>query len=125
MNGQIAVKTIKNGLRVEYTIGREDTKYLVPRLIEKERFIKNIHAPLIIAMCEKYGIDMSVYPNIEDLELAISEGKIDKTIDKELKSHADYNNLIAFYSMLKDPNTVSTDRELAEMQQQYPITKKN
>ena len=31
------VKNIKNGLRVEYTIGREDTKYLVPRLIEKER----------------------------------------------------------------------------------------
>ena len=42
MNGQITVKNIKNGLRVEYTIGREDTKYLVPRLIEKARFIKNI-----------------------------------------------------------------------------------
>ena len=124
MNGQITVKNIKNGLRVEYTIGREDTKYLVPRLIEKERFVKNIHTPLVVAMCEKYGIDMSIYPTTEELDAALIAGTLDKTIDKELKTHADYNNLIAFYSMLKDPNNVSTDRELAEMQQQYPITKK-
>jgi hypothetical protein len=36
--GQISVKYIKNGIRVEYSIGREDARMLVPRLIEKERF---------------------------------------------------------------------------------------
>ena len=38
LNNQIKLKNIKNGIRLEYTIGREETKYLVPRLITKERF---------------------------------------------------------------------------------------
>ncbi len=38
LNDQIKVKNIKNGIRVEYTLGREQTKYLVPRMISKERF---------------------------------------------------------------------------------------
>lgn len=37
-NGQIKIKNIKNGIRVEYTIGREETNYLVPRLITADRF---------------------------------------------------------------------------------------
>ena len=45
-NGQIKIKSIKNGIRVEYTIGREETKYLVPRLIEKERFETMIREPI-------------------------------------------------------------------------------
>ena len=35
---QIKIKNIKNGIRVEYTIGREETRKLVPRWIEKTRF---------------------------------------------------------------------------------------
>ena len=38
LNNQIKVKNIKNGIRVEYTIGREETNYLVPRLIPADRF---------------------------------------------------------------------------------------
>ena len=102
MNGQINVKNIKNGLRVEYTIGREDTKYLAPRLIEKDRFEDNIHDVLLAAIMEKYGID-----------------------EEAAKNKLDYRKLTAYYSMLKDPNNVSSDRELAEMQSQYPITKKS
>lgn len=34
---QIKVKSIKNGVRVEYTIGREETRKLVPRMIEKSK----------------------------------------------------------------------------------------
>jgi len=36
--GQIEVKNIRNGVRVEYSIGRENVTYLVPRLITKARF---------------------------------------------------------------------------------------
>lgn len=36
--GQITVKKIKNGVRVEYTMGREETRKLVPKQIKKERF---------------------------------------------------------------------------------------
>ena len=46
MRGQITVKNIKNGVRVEYTIGRVETKYLVPRMITEERFLEYIKEPL-------------------------------------------------------------------------------
>ncbi len=36
--GSINVKLIKGGVRVEYTLGREASNYLVPRQISKERF---------------------------------------------------------------------------------------
>ncbi|MBQ4121792.1 MAG: hypothetical protein IJD35_07250 [Clostridia bacterium] len=42
---QITVKNIKNGLRVEYTLGRESTKQLVPGLIEYERYKTLIYQP--------------------------------------------------------------------------------
>ena len=43
---QIAVEYIKNGIRVEYTIGREQAKTLVPRLISYDRFMDMIWTPL-------------------------------------------------------------------------------
>ncbi len=36
---QISVKNIRGGVRVEYTIGREEVTYLVPRLIRDEKFL--------------------------------------------------------------------------------------
>ena len=42
---QITVKNIKNGLRVEYTLGRESTKQLVPGLIEYSRYKSLIYEP--------------------------------------------------------------------------------
>ena len=36
--GQVLVRNIKNGIRVEYTIGREEARMLVPRCIEKSSF---------------------------------------------------------------------------------------
>ncbi len=36
--GQIVVRNIKNGIRVEYTIGREEARMLVPRQIEQSSF---------------------------------------------------------------------------------------
>lgn len=44
---QIKVKNIKNGIRVEYTIGREEARRLVPRMIEQSRFETLIRAPLL------------------------------------------------------------------------------
>lgn len=39
---QLSVKYIKNGLRVEYSIGRVDTRYLVPERITEEHFKEKI-----------------------------------------------------------------------------------
>lgn len=35
---QLTVKDIKNGIRIEYTLGREETNYLVPRVIKAEKW---------------------------------------------------------------------------------------
>lgn len=40
--GQIIIKDIKNGVRVEYTIGRANANYLVPRMISKDRLESQI-----------------------------------------------------------------------------------
>lgn len=39
---QIVVKAIKNGMRIEYSIGRVDARYLVPERISKDNFEKKI-----------------------------------------------------------------------------------
>ena len=38
LRGQITLKNIKNGIRVEYTLGEEAVTRLVPRVIRKDRF---------------------------------------------------------------------------------------
>ena len=39
INNQITVKNIRNGIRVEYTLGREEATYLVPRRIRYDKFV--------------------------------------------------------------------------------------
>ena len=52
--GQIKVKTIKNGVRVMYTIGRENAVYKIPGGITVAKFETKILAPLdkFVADCE-------------------------------------------------------------------------
>ncbi len=40
--GQIKVKNTRTGIRVEYTLGKEQAKYVVPKQIEKESFERNL-----------------------------------------------------------------------------------
>ena len=44
--GQIDVKRLRGGIRIEYSIGEEESRTLVPRVIEKERFEKAILAAM-------------------------------------------------------------------------------
>lgn len=46
MRNQISISKIKNGVRVEYTIGREEFRKLVPRWIPEESYQKYILEPL-------------------------------------------------------------------------------
>lgn len=96
LNNQIKVKSIKNGMRVEYTIGREETKYLVPRLITEERFMTQIYEPL------KAGIDASDMSEIEKKFLL--------------------NNTFMSRFALRDPEAMKSDRALADLYKEVPIT---
>lgn len=113
MNGQISVTNIKNGLRVDYTIGREETKYLVPRMIEKKRMEDNILSIVAAEVAEANNATP------EDVVPGLNYGAIPKPNPKFF----DYVKVRSYYT-LKDPNATTTQRELAEMQAQFEITKK-
>ena len=43
LNNQITVKDIRNGIRVEYTLGREEVTYLVPRRIRYDKYLNILY----------------------------------------------------------------------------------
>ena len=52
LKNQIKVKNIKGGIRVEYAIGSEQTRYLLPEVIEESDYQKLILEPLAKALGE-------------------------------------------------------------------------
>ena len=103
--GQIIVKNIKNGIRVQYTIGRENTKFLLPGWIMKQDFEEKILAPFkeyVDLIREEYGETDSVYINIK----------------------YQYDKFVAYYA-LQNANADSGKPQAAidAMQKAFPITK--
>lgn len=100
---QIKVKPIKNGTRVEYVIGKQETRYLFPEQIEKTRFEEEILG--------KIPYDPETY----DAKNATYE-------EKQARLH--YNKIKASY-VLKDPNDESLpDSIRVGMLAQYPVLDK-
>lgn len=89
VRNQIKVKNIKNGIRVEYTMGREETRMLVPRMIRKDRFEEKILNVMLEAIGESFEY-------------------------KQFKA----------YFLLKDPSTMTSERQKNELYAAFPITKK-
>ena len=111
MRNQIKIEYIKNGIRVEYSIGREETRMLVPRMIEKTRFETAVLQP----MREYFQREEGAY------DYALSRGfdmagPLDPTYD------AYYVQKVAAFFVLKDPSTAATDKERNDMLADYPIT---
>ena len=99
---QITVKNIKNGIRVEYVIGKQETRYIFPEQIEKSRFEEMI--------LSKIPYD----PETFDYKTATYE-------EKQAKMH--YDKLTTYYT-LKDPNANLPASMIAIMLKQYPILDK-
>ncbi len=106
---QIVVRNIKNGIRVEYTIGREESRMLVPRLISKESFENNIL-------------------NVINAEVANAKEIADKTGTQEAKTEATNLDFISkqllFYYQEYDPSQETSEQILEDMYKNFPITKK-
>ncbi|MBE6608611.1 MAG: hypothetical protein E7633_08655 [Ruminococcaceae bacterium] len=96
--GQIAVKNIKNGIRVEYTLGKESSRSLVPRWIEATRF--------------------------EQMLLAFMEAEIDKTDPDYQKKDPNYYAWKQFSSnyTLIDPNANEALSTIESYYKTYPCT---
>ncbi len=107
---QIKVKNIKNGIRVEYTIGREEARMLVPRQIEKVRFETLIQAP----MEEYYGMTAAEAKRIF----------ADNEYDNPLFATAFEFNKRLSYFVYKDLDECSSDRLKQDLLDAFPIVEK-
>ncbi len=112
--GQIQVKTIKNGIRVQYTIGRENPIYLMPGWITEARFQEEILGPLDKAVAD---IDALLEENPDDGDLISARELVDF-----------YRSRVKACYDLKDPNRFDPSipvqkQQLADMQAAFPITK--
>ncbi len=80
---QINVRYIKNGVRVEYSIGRVDTRYLVPERISKDKFEEQILNVAIEAGCTSFEErQLKSFFELKDLEAHIAKFK-DETKKEE------------------------------------------
>ena len=108
LRDQIKVKNIKNGIRVEYTIGREEARRLVPRMIEKERFETMIQAPLE----EDYGVSYDDAKKFKD------------ETGHPLQSASFYLCKQMSYFVYKDLDQCSSDRLKEDLLSSFPIVSK-
>ncbi len=83
---QVQVENIRKGIRVEYTIGRQEARLLLPAMIRKDRF--------------------------EELILNNITDDFDKT------------KLTTIYHLYDPDDPSLNERQIAEMQDKYPITNK-
>ena len=100
---QIKIKNIKNGIRVEYTIGREEARRLVPRSIEETRFKELILEP----MGEYYGV-------------SYEEAK--RIIENKEYSHPMYSQAFYFHKQINYYEYKSLDNAVSEAMKKDMVT---
>ena len=108
LNDQIKIKNIKNGIRVEYTIGREEARRLVPRVIRYDRFETMIQAP----MEEYYGVTYAEAKEYKDIS------------GHPLQSASFYLCKQMSYYVYKDLELCASDRLKEDLLAAFPIVKK-
>ena len=108
VRGQIDVRNIKNGIRVEYSIGREQSKMLVPMMIEKSSFEEKILKP----MAEAIGELSFDYRKLNAFYLEITkEGKTGQALEAELNK---YPILKSYDFFILDSNASEADKATIE-----------
>ncbi len=121
MRGQIKIKNIKNGIRVEYSIGREETRMLVPKVIERERFetvILDSFAAEINEISAESGLVQIEWRDYNQLTK-----RTQAIYDSGNSLWFNFNQLRAYY-LLKAADNCATAREKASLYAAYPICKK-
>ncbi len=100
---QVQVEPIRNGIRVEYTIGRQETRRLIPRMIEKSRFENLILANITNDF--EHDKVKSFYELMDPFDSTISERAV-----AEMKSKYPITNSIAVYICSEDITFAEEDR---------------
>ncbi len=127
--GQINFEYIKNGVRVEYSIGREETRMLVPRVIERTRFEDAILQPFadeINRISEENGcivLDWRKYLPIAKRSQLIPDSAPDGNQKNGNVEWFKFTKLLAFYQE-KFLGEAETEKERQSMRALYPICTK-
>ncbi len=117
--GQIVIEAIKGGVRVEYTIGRESSKVLVPRLISYERFEEMILAPLYETFGEELYDPRPQNPEIFDVQKMLSYYMIYSKEKLDIPS-AERRKMDNIYGGLYD-DLINSDAQYARALKKFPI----
>lgn len=102
-NNQISISRIRGGVRVEYTIGRQESRILVPMMMERERFESEI--------LNKFTIENKAP------EAGMTQEQLVKQVDK------DKRKLLAYYQ-LRDPDAYTSESAKRDILIKYPILQK-
>ena len=127
--GQINFEYIKNGIRVEYSIGREETRMLVPRIIERTRFEENILQPFadeINKISEENGYLFVEWRNYLPMALRNKMIEASSPTGNQKDGNTEwfkFVKLLAFYSE-KFLGEAETEKERQSMKALYPICTK-
>ncbi len=116
---QITVEKIKGGIRVEYTIGREQSRILVPRLISMERFEEMILQPLLEMFGEELYNPRSTNTEVFEIQKALSYYMI-YSVDKLDLSNKERENMDNTFGGLYD-DLRKSDAQYARALKQFPI----
>lgn len=134
---QIKISSVKDGLRVNYTIGETATRYLVPGMISAKRFYSEILSPMIArmeALCEARGVDWTFTTNRSGYEFDPETDIIDtfkaqssiKTVPDGLGSEISSLKTAMIQLCIKyivyDPNADYPLISLDKMYKKYPVT---
>ncbi len=117
--GQIVVENIKGGIRVEYTIGREQSEILVPRLISMERFEEMILQPLLDVFGDELYNPRSTNTDVFDVQKILSYFMIYSVdeLDISKKQRENYENTFGgLYDDLRN-----SDAQYARALKNFPI----
>ena len=120
MKGQIAVKPIKGGLRVEYVIGERSARVLLPRTIERAAFEEKILIPLSEKAPQRDYLKFYNYYNKMFYASYMEEGKtaMAEAIAKEAQFAIAKEKYIDIYVLQGDINDGAM-RELEAMILEY------
>ena len=105
VNGQIKMNKTRTGLRTEYTLGKEQAKYLVPRQIEKSSFEQNILEPFEDKTSREFKM-LSAYYTLQD----ISDPALTESMRSAMKVKWPITEKYAIYVL--DPGVSNRELEL-------------
>ena len=121
LQGRIAVKVIKGGIRVEYTIGTDNKKRIVPYQIEKDRFKEAILRSYYEGYAESINYTATDFDQYWAWKTSTDAVEKQNAVGVE-DAMWEFGRFMAFYSLLDITDPTLTLLQKTNIQSNFPIT---